>query len=124
MPSPPRQQMPGVFVALRLGSDPANETSAHDNGGRVGDSLQVAQAGGAREERILRALLIIVGSPGIGVSQLAKLMFIQQPTASQLIRELAARRWIGAARDPCDRRARRIHATFEGQAIIRGNPMN
>ncbi|MET0982878.1 MAG: helix-turn-helix domain-containing protein, partial [Telluria sp.] len=59
-----------------------------------------AGLGGAQ----LWALSVIAGSPGIGVTELARALDIHQSTASNLVRTLTGRGLISAAREGQDRR--------------------
>lgn len=126
MPRPQRLHLSGVFAALSHGSepdrkdraDPMTLPCARADRIRQDSSVGVVQTGRGVEGRALRALHAIVRSPGIGVSRLARDMSIQQPTASQVVKVLASRRWVDVVRDSGDRRAVRIYASADGLAVL------
>ena len=73
-------------------------------------------------DRKLLALSAIAHMPGLGVNALALTLGVRQPTASQVVKALAASHLITVRRDDLDRRAVRIHATLEGLAVVRELP--
>jgi DNA-binding MarR family transcriptional regulator len=68
------------------------------------------------------ALSIIRDRPGIGVNSLAATLNIRQPTASNLVRNLALHSLIEVRREGEDRRAVQLHATAAGRRMLRRSP--
>ncbi len=68
------------------------------------------------------ALSIIRDRPGIGVNGLAAALNIRQPTASNLVRNLALQSLIEVRREGEDRRAVQLHATALGRRMLRRSP--
>lgn len=64
------------------------------------------------------ALSVVSESPGIGVGQLAEVMDIRQPTASNLVRGLVAKGLLTSERSAVDRRAVALFATAEARLIL------
>lgn len=64
------------------------------------------------------ALSVVSESPGIGVGQLARVMDIRQPTASNLVRGLVAKGLLRSERSVTDRRAVALFATDEARRIL------
>lgn len=77
-----------------------------------------AGLGGAQ----LWALSVIAGSPGIGVTELARALDIHQSTASNLVRTLSARGLVAGARDGQDRRGVALRALPAADAILQRAP--
>lgn len=65
------------------------------------------------------ALSLIRDRPGIGVGDLAIALNVRQPTASNLVRNLAQQELIVVRREGPDRRAVQLHATTEGRKVLR-----
>ncbi|MDB5745958.1 MAG: MarR family transcriptional regulator [Massilia sp.] len=78
-----------------------------------------AGLGGAQ----LWALSVIAGSPGIGVTGLARSLDIHQSTASNLVRTLTGRGLITAAREGQDRRGVALRALPAADALLQRAPM-
>lgn len=68
------------------------------------------------------ALSVASESPGIGVGELARVMDIRQPTASNLVRGLVAKGLLRSEKSMLDRRAVALFATAEAQRILRRVP--
>lgn len=68
------------------------------------------------------ALSVASESPGIGVGQLARVMDIRQPTASNLVRGLVAKGLLRSEKSVLDRRAVALFATAEAQRILQRVP--
>jgi MarR family transcriptional regulator, organic hydroperoxide resistance regulator len=68
------------------------------------------------------ALSLIRDRPGIGVNALAIALNVRQPTASNLVRNLAQRELIEVRREGPDRRSVQLHATTEGRKVLRRTP--
>lgn len=68
------------------------------------------------------ALSVISGSPGIGVTELARALDIHQSTASNLVRTLSARGLIAATRDGQDRRGVALRALPAADALLQRAP--
>ena len=66
-----------------------------------------------------RALACIGEEPGIPASRLATRLGMQRPAVSHVLKGLAARGWIERRRHEGDQRSVQIHATAEGQQIMR-----
>jgi DNA-binding MarR family transcriptional regulator len=66
-----------------------------------------------------RALACIGDEPGIPASRLATRLGMQRPAVSHVLKGLAARGWIERRRHEGDQRSVQIHATAEGQQIMR-----
>lgn len=79
---------------------------------------KAAGLGGAQ----LWALSVVAAQPEIGVNQLAKAMDVRQSTASNLVRALAERGLLTAAREGDDRRAVQLRLTKEGRAVLKRAP--
>ena len=77
-----------------------------------------AGVGGAQ----IWALSIVRDRPGIGVNGLASALNIRQPTASNLVRNLALQSLIEVRREGEDRRAVQLHATAAGRRMLRRTP--
>lgn len=73
-------------------------------------------------DRKLLALSSIAGTPGMGVNRLARFLGVRQPTASQVVKALAALQFVHVQGDADDRRAVCIHASATGLAILRSLP--
>ncbi|MGX4642541.1 MarR family winged helix-turn-helix transcriptional regulator [Massilia sp. SYSU DXS3249] len=78
-----------------------------------------AGLGGAQ----LWALSVIAGSPGIGVTELARALDIHQSTASNLVRTLTTRGLIAAARDGQDRRGVALRALPAADELLQRAPV-
>ena len=78
-----------------------------------------AGVGGAQ----LWALSVIAGSPGIGVTELARALDIHQSTASNLVRTLSGRGLITAAREGQDRRGVALRALPAAEALLQRAPL-
>lgn len=129
MPSLVRLQLPGVVVALRgevedgCGTSPKHVLLQF----RV---IAIAVRPRARQipgqhsvaERKLLALSTIARSPGIRVIDLARVLGVRQPTASQMVKALAGLQLVEVDRDGCDRRAVRIRASAAGLSVLRSLP--
>jgi len=68
------------------------------------------------------ALSIIRDQPGIGVNGLAAALNVRQPTASNLVRNLALQSLIDVRREGSDRRAVQLHATAAGRRMLKRSP--
>lgn len=68
------------------------------------------------------ALSVIRDREGIGVNDLATALNVRQPTASNLVRNLAQQELIEVRREGPDRRAVQLHATTRGRKILRHTP--
>lgn len=77
-----------------------------------------AGLGGAQ----LWALSVIAGSPGIGVTELARALDIHQSTASNLVRTLTARGLVAGTRDGQDRRGVALRALPAADALLQRAP--
>ena len=66
-----------------------------------------------------RALACIGEEPGIPASRLATRLGMQRPAVSHVLKGLAARGWIERRRHEGDQRSVHIHATADGQQIMR-----
>jgi DNA-binding MarR family transcriptional regulator len=66
-----------------------------------------------------RALACIGEEPGIPASRLATRLGMQRPAVSHVLKGLAARGWIERRRHEGDQRSVQIHATTDGQQILR-----
>jgi DNA-binding MarR family transcriptional regulator len=66
-----------------------------------------------------RALACIGEEPGIPASRLAARLGMQRPAVSHVLKGLAARGWIERRRHERDQRSVQIHATADGQQILR-----
>ena len=66
-----------------------------------------------------RALACIGEEPGIPASRLATRLGMQRPAVSHVLKGLAARGWIERRRHERDQRSVQIHATADGQQILR-----
>lgn len=82
------------------------------------DVERVAGIGGAQ----LWALSVIDGTPGIGVTELARALDIHQSTASNLVRSLSGRGLIASRRDGTDRRGTALYLLDAGADILRRAP--
>jgi DNA-binding MarR family transcriptional regulator len=78
-----------------------------------------AGLGGAQ----LWALSVIAGSPGIGVTELARALDIHQSTASNLVRSLTGRGLISTAREGLDRRGVALRALPAADALLQRAPV-
>lgn len=72
--------------------------------------------------RKLLALRAIADAPGVGVKGLARSLGVRQPTASQIVKALAALHLVQVRSDERDQRAVRIHASAAGLAVLRNLP--
>ena len=77
-----------------------------------------AGLGGAQ----LWALSVIAGSPGIGVTELARALDIHQSTASNLVRTLSGRGLIASAREGQDRRGVALRILPAADAVLQRAP--
>lgn len=68
------------------------------------------------------ALSVIRDRAGIGVNDLASALNVRQPTASNLVRNLAQQGLIEVRRDGPDRRAVQLHVLPEGRKVLRRAP--
>ncbi len=68
----------------------------------------------------IRLLTIVKRHPGCSVGECAALLGLSMPTVSNLLRELARRKWIRTVSDTEDRRKLRLRVTAAGAARIRG----
>src|SRR5688572_28966992 len=66
-----------------------------------------------------RALTCIGEEPGIPASRLATRLGMQRPAVSHVLKGLVARGWIERRRHEGDQRSVQIHATADGQQILR-----
>jgi DNA-binding MarR family transcriptional regulator len=66
-----------------------------------------------------RALACIGEEPGIPASRLATRLGMRRPAVSHVLKGLAARGWIERRRHEGDQRSVQIHATADGQQILR-----
>lgn len=66
-----------------------------------------------------RALLCIGNTPGVPASQLATQLGMQRPAVSHVLKNLAARGWIERRRSAGDQRSVQVHATADGQQILK-----
>src|SRR5688572_29806697 len=66
-----------------------------------------------------RALACIGDEPGIPASRLAARLGMQRPAVSHVLKGLVARGWIERRRHEGDQRSVQIHATADGQQILR-----
>lgn len=66
-----------------------------------------------------RALVCISNQPGLPASELARQLGMQRPTVSQVLKSLAARGWIERRRHEGDQRSVQIHATADGEQILK-----
>ena len=73
-------------------------------------------------DRKLLALNAIASKPGMGVNELAGTLGVRQPTASQLVKALAASNLVDVHRDSRDRRAVHIRANARGRTVLRRLP--
>ena len=78
-----------------------------------------AGLGGAQ----LWALSVIAGSPGIGVTELARSLDIHQSTASNLVRTLSGRGLVSATREGQDRRGVALRALPAADALLQRAPL-
>jgi len=65
-----------------------------------------------------RALVAIGNEPGLPASQLARLLGMQRPAVSQVLKSLAVRGWIERQRSPDDQRSVKIFPTSDGRQIL------
>ncbi len=68
------------------------------------------------------ALSVIRDRGGIGVNELANALNVRQPTASNLVRNLAQQQLIEVRREGADRRAVQLHVLPEGRKVLRRAP--
>jgi DNA-binding MarR family transcriptional regulator len=78
-----------------------------------------AGVGGAQ----LWALSVIERRPGIGVTELSRELDIHQSTASNLIKSLAERGLVTAAREGMDRRSVSLRISAEGETVLKSAPL-
>lgn len=67
----------------------------------------------------VRLLTAVKQHPGCTVGECAELLGLSLPTVSNLLRELAAKKWIGTVTDKADRRRLRLHVKPAGAMRIR-----
>ncbi|MGZ5195142.1 MAG: MarR family winged helix-turn-helix transcriptional regulator [Ramlibacter sp.] len=77
-----------------------------------------AGIGGAQ----LWALGVVMESPGIGITGLARAMDVHQSTASNLVKALIERELIGAAKQGEDRRTVALRVLPAGRKVLRSAP--
>lgn len=121
--------MPGVVVALRGDVGGGSVTSPKHVllqfrviANAVRPRARQIQGLHSVAERKLLALSTIAQSPGLGVKDLASVLGVRQPTASQMVKVLAGLQLIEVERDGCDRRAVRIRASAAGLSVLRSLP--
>lgn len=68
------------------------------------------------------ALSVIESQPGIGATNLARALDIHQSTASNLVRGLVERGYVGTAREGSDRRSVALRVLPAGQEVLRRAP--
>jgi DNA-binding MarR family transcriptional regulator len=68
------------------------------------------------------ALSVVRDRPGIGVNDLARALDVRQPTASNLVKALAAQHLIEVRKDPRDRRAVMLHLLPAGARVLKRAP--
>jgi len=68
------------------------------------------------------ALSVIDSQPGIGATSLARALDIHQSTASNLVRGLVERGYVGTAREGNDRRSVALRVLAPGQEVLRRAP--
>jgi DNA-binding MarR family transcriptional regulator len=78
-----------------------------------------AGVGGAQ----LWALSVIQRRPAIGVTELSRELDIHQSTASNLIKSLAERGLVTAAREGMDRRSVSLRIAPDGEAVLKSAPL-
>lgn len=79
---------------------------------------RTAGIGGAQ----LWALSVIAGTPGIGVTELARALDIHQSTASNLVRTLATRGLLESRREGADRRTAGLYVLDAGIQLLHRAP--
>jgi len=77
-----------------------------------------AGVGGAQ----LWALGVVMESPGIGITELARAMDVHQSTASNLVKALDERELIGATKQGEDRRTVALRVSPAGRKVLRSAP--
>jgi len=77
-----------------------------------------AGIGGAQ----LWALGVVMESPGIGITELARAMDVHQSTASNLVKALIERELIGVAKQGEDRRTVALRVLPAGRKVLRSAP--
>jgi MarR family transcriptional regulator, organic hydroperoxide resistance regulator len=77
-----------------------------------------AGIGGAQ----LWALGVVMNSPGIGITELARAMDVHQSTASNLVKGLIERELIGVAKQGEDRRTVALRVLPAGRKVLRSAP--
>jgi len=68
------------------------------------------------------ALSVIRDRPGLGVNELAGVLSVRQPTASNLVKSLAAQGLVAVRREGTDRRAVQLHMLPEGNKVLKRAP--
>lgn len=68
------------------------------------------------------ALSVIRDRPGLGVNDLASVLSVRQPTASNLVKSLAEQGLVQARREGADRRAVQLHVLPEGRKVLKRAP--
>jgi DNA-binding MarR family transcriptional regulator len=68
------------------------------------------------------ALSVIRDRPGLGVNDLAAALSVRQPTASNLVKSLAAQGLVEARREGADRRSVQLHILPPARAVLRRAP--
>jgi MarR family transcriptional regulator, organic hydroperoxide resistance regulator len=77
-----------------------------------------AGIGGAQ----LWALGVVLGNPGIGITELARAMDVHQSTASNLVKALAERELVGVVKEGTDRRTVALRILPAGRKVLRSAP--
>jgi len=68
------------------------------------------------------ALSVIRDRPGLGITDLAAVLSVRQPTASNLVKSLVQQSLVDARRDGPDRRSVQLHVRPEGRRLLRRMP--
>ncbi len=68
------------------------------------------------------ALHVIRSQPGVGVTDLARVMDIHQSTASNLVRALLQRQLVRSEKSPQDRRSVQLHIEPAGLTVLQNAP--
>jgi MarR family transcriptional regulator, organic hydroperoxide resistance regulator len=68
------------------------------------------------------ALSVIRDRPGLGVNDLAAALSVRQPTASNLVKSLAAQGLVEVRREGADRRSVQLHMLPPARAVLRRAP--
>ncbi len=124
-----RKQIPGVFVAhsdfqeeILVASPKRVLLQFRVIANAVRSSAPHSRPAQPVAGRKLLALSAIADKPGMGVNELAKALGVRQPTASQVVKTLAALHLVDVQRDGPDRRTVQLHANAEGQLLLRALP--